>query len=206
MNATNPDIRAALLHTLGKTYYRFGDLSRAEEKINQLRTNYPQSVHSYHSLPIMELIAIARRDTVQMNAVIDEMRTQGYAQDDMHFAYALKRGYLRLKKHLAMQKSFGEFEATRDQVKNSTALPSIRNYPNPLNPSTIIEYTLPENSHVNLRVLNSLGQEIAALANEEKRAGSHSVAFDSNVLPPGLYFYVLTTETGIVSGKMMVVK
>lgn len=67
----------------------------------------------------------------------------------------------------------------------------IQNYPNPLNPSTTIKYQIPEMSFVTLKVYDVLGNEIAALVNEEKPIGSYVVEFNAATLPSGVYFYQL---------------
>ena len=64
-----------------------------------------------------------------------------------------------------------------------------QNYPNPFNPGTIIKYQLPFKANVKLQIINSLGQEIRILVNEEKAAGSHEVEFDGSKLASGIYFY-----------------
>jgi hypothetical protein len=64
-----------------------------------------------------------------------------------------------------------------------------QNYPNPFNPSTKIKYRVPVKGNVNLTVVNSLGQEIAILVNEEKPAGTYEVDFDATNLASGIYFY-----------------
>jgi len=57
-----------------------------------------------------------------------------------------------------------------------------QNYPNPLNPSTLIKYQIPELSIVTLKVYDVLGNEIATLVNEEKPVGSYEVDFNSRGL------------------------
>lgn len=65
------------------------------------------------------------------------------------------------------------------------------NYPNPFNPSTTIEFSLPEPSFVRLAVYNVIGQEVASLISEDKPAGTHAVTWDASGYPSGAYFYRL---------------
>jgi len=72
----------------------------------------------------------------------------------------------------------------------------IQNYPNPFNPTTTIEFSLPVASDVELRVYNILGQQVAALINDQRSAGTHSVLWNANdsngmKLSSGIYFYML---------------
>ncbi|MCK6604514.1 MAG: T9SS type A sorting domain-containing protein [Ignavibacteriaceae bacterium] len=64
-----------------------------------------------------------------------------------------------------------------------------QNYPNPFNPSTKINFSIPVASNVKISVFNSLGQEVAVLADGMKDAGSHSVIFEAGNLPAGIYMY-----------------
>lgn len=70
------------------------------------------------------------------------------------------------------------------------------NYPNPFNPSTKINYTLPEEANVQLKVYDMLGSEVAELVNETKRAGYHIVDFDASNLSSGIYIYRITALKG----------
>jgi len=62
-----------------------------------------------------------------------------------------------------------------------------QNYPNPFNPVTIINYSLPLKSQIELVVYNLLGESVIKLVNEEKEAGQHSVEFDATKLSSGIY-------------------
>lgn len=78
---------------------------------------------------------------------------------------------------------------------NATMLPTTygleQNYPNPLNPSTMIKYQLPIDNWVILKVYDVLGREVATLVNEPKRAGTYRVAWDASAYPSGVYYYRL---------------
>jgi hypothetical protein len=67
-----------------------------------------------------------------------------------------------------------------------------QNYPNPSNPSSVIEYQLPVQSKVLIKVYDMLGNEIATLVNNEQDAGYYSVTFNGASYSSGVYFYKIT--------------
>ncbi len=81
-----------------------------------------------------------------------------------------------------------------------------QNYPNPFNPSTEIDFALPSNSNVSLKVFNSLGEEVAELVNREMTVGYHSVNFDASNLSSGIYFYRINVGSFVQTNKMILVK
>jgi xylan 1,4-beta-xylosidase len=81
-----------------------------------------------------------------------------------------------------------------------------QNFPNPFNPSTKIEFEVPDNSFVSLKVYNFLGEEIGELAGKEFSAGYHSITFDASHLASGIYFYTLRVkDIGFVETKKMTI-
>jgi hypothetical protein len=80
------------------------------------------------------------------------------------------------------------------------------NYPNPFNPSTIITYSIPAAVKVQLKVFNSLGEEVRLLVDEEQNAGTHKVVFKSSGLSSGVYFYQLLVGSNVETGKMILSK
>ncbi|MBI5216177.1 MAG: T9SS type A sorting domain-containing protein [Ignavibacteriae bacterium] len=65
-----------------------------------------------------------------------------------------------------------------------------QNYPNPFNPNTTIQFTLPTDGLVTIKVFNLLGQEVATLVNnEEYTEGIQELNFDATNLSSGIYFY-----------------
>ena len=69
----------------------------------------------------------------------------------------------------------------------------LSNYPNPFNSSTVIQFYLPKQEKVKLEVYNILGERIATLRDGVEFAGWHSVRYDADQLPSGVYLYKLTT-------------
>ena len=81
-----------------------------------------------------------------------------------------------------------------------------QNYPNPFNPSTRINYTVPYNSFVKIKVYDILGNEIATLVNEEKSAGSYEVEFNALNLSSGVYFFQLNAGDFVATKKLILMK
>ncbi len=81
-----------------------------------------------------------------------------------------------------------------------------QNYPNPFNPSTVIKYSVAEESFVNIKVYNVLGTEVATLVNEKKTPGSYELNFGGEKLPSGVYVYRIEAGNFTSSKKMLLVK
>jgi len=83
-----------------------------------------------------------------------------------------------------------------------------QNYPNPFNATTVIEFTLPRTSAVNLQVFNILGQKVVTLVDETLEAGYKQVAWDGkdqkgNPVASGVYFYRLRAGDSFSDMKKM---
>jgi hypothetical protein len=97
-----------------------------------------------------------------------------------------------------------------DVKENGTAIPSAfaleQNFPNPFNPTTKIQFSIPSAQFVTLKVYNVIGQEVATLANEQLEAGNYRAEFDAASLPSGTYIYRLSTPGFSSVKKMSLVK
>ena len=81
-----------------------------------------------------------------------------------------------------------------------------QNYPNPFNPSTKIKYAISRGQFVTLKVYDVLGNEVAALVNEERAAGNYEVEFNGPNLSSGIYFYTLNSVGFSQTKKMIFLK
>jgi endo-1,4-beta-xylanase len=81
-----------------------------------------------------------------------------------------------------------------------------QNYPNPFNPATHIEYSIPRDGYVSLKVYNVLGQEVASLFEGFQKAGSFSVVFNGSKLSSGIYLYQLKAENITQTRKLILQK
>jgi hypothetical protein len=81
-----------------------------------------------------------------------------------------------------------------------------QNYPNPFNPTTNINFNLPKNSFVSLKVYNIQGKEVATLVNDELPVGSYKADWNASKMPSGVYVYILRVKNIILSHKMILMK
>jgi hypothetical protein len=87
-----------------------------------------------------------------------------------------------------------------------TELKLLRNYPNPFNSSTTIEYELTQKSPVKIVIYDSLGREISVLLDKVQTAGNHRLAWDAQEYASGIYLIKLTTAVGEQTRKISLVK
>jgi hypothetical protein len=81
-----------------------------------------------------------------------------------------------------------------------------QNFPNPFNPSTSIQFTLPSRMYTTLKVYDMLGREVATLIDGFQESGSHDVKFDAAHLPSGVYLYRISTDTFTETKKLVLLK
>lgn len=81
-----------------------------------------------------------------------------------------------------------------------------QNYPNPWNPATTIEYSVPRQMHVSLRLYSVLGQFIAQLVDGDIPAGVHRVVLQSENLAAGMYLYQLRAGNISLVRKTLLLK
>ena len=106
--------------------------------------------------------------------------------------------------------SFGLFLSDESTGVSGDGLPSTftlkQNSPNPFNPTTVIEFSLPEAGYVTLTVYNLTGQEVARLVERSLPAGTHRVIFDGNNYSSGIYFYQFSAPGFTETRKMLLIK
>lgn len=92
----------------------------------------------------------------------------------------------------------------------STTVPSsinlYQNYPNPFNPATTINFDIPKQSFVSLKVYDMTGKEVQNLFRGIKSAGTYQVKFNGINLNSGVYFYKLITDDATITKSMVLVK
>jgi len=81
-----------------------------------------------------------------------------------------------------------------------------QNYPNSFNPTTTIEYQLPEVSKVTMNVYDIIGREVATLVDGEIKEGYHTVTFDGSRYASGIYFVRITAQSNNAKPYVKIMK
>jgi hypothetical protein len=81
-----------------------------------------------------------------------------------------------------------------------------QNYPNPINSSTIISFSLPSKGFISLKVFDILGREVATIVSEEMSAGSYSRQWNAATITSGVYFYRLQAGPFTKTKKLILLR
>ncbi|TAK66490.1 MAG: T9SS type A sorting domain-containing protein [Bacteroidetes bacterium] len=92
------------------------------------------------------------------------------------------------------------------EFKIPTAFALAQNYPNPFNPATVIQYSVPSNQYVSLKIYNMLGEEVATLVDGMQDAGYKKQTWDASGLPSGIYYYQLHAGEFVETRKLLLVR
>ncbi len=166
------------------------------------------------------MVSTTNAQPASFTSVFSETLASGdYEQRTVSLPYAGQNIYLAFRHHdvtdmFAMKIDAIKIEGnTATEGNNPVAVKNSlgKNYPNPFNPSTTIEYSIKENAHVTIEVFNVKGQKVRTLVNENKTTGNHSVVWngkdDQNKnAGSGVYFYRMTTPTHTATAKMILMK
>ncbi|MBI5403330.1 MAG: T9SS type A sorting domain-containing protein [Ignavibacteriae bacterium] len=101
--------------------------------------------------------------------------------------------------------------STATGVQNtSNEIPSVyslsQNYPNPFNPVTRINFDIPKQGLVTMKIYDILGREVRTLVNEVKAPGKYSVDFNGTEFASGVYFYRLESNAFTDIKRMILIK
>lgn len=127
---------------------------------------------------------------VKGNGTTTEKNSYSFVDNNVQ---AGKEYYYRLK-----QVDFDGSYNYSKVVNVNTTMPKVynlaQNYPNPFNPSTTINFSLPVDARVSIKIYNVLGKEVYSAVNDNLTAGSHSVNVNLMNISTGVYFYNLEAK------------
>ena len=194
---------------VGSGMHQGGDRWCAGSRADELRTKYAATSRAREALPILFMIAIEKRDSASISTLLSDMHSAGFSSHELHMARSMKRGYERVYPRALMAKHSAWRDAPSPETESqgqSTLEDRIqlRNIPNPFGSATEIRYFLPEDGHVQLKVYNTLGQEIATLVNTPQASGVHFAYYEpGSAARSGVYYAILRTDYGTKSTRMI---
>lgn len=83
---------------------------------------------------------------------------------------------------------------------------NLRNYPNPFNNKTTLQYFLPQTAHVNLNLYDSYGRMVKELVNQSQKKGSKKIDVSVNKLKAGIYYARMQVGNSIETSRLVVIK
>ncbi len=90
--------------------------------------------------------------------------------------------------------------------KNNNPSFNFNIYPNPFNPTTRIEYSIPSSSRTSVIIYDVLGREVTTLVDSFKIAGNYSIDWMANNVPSGVYFCTMASGNFLETKKIVLIK
>lgn len=81
-----------------------------------------------------------------------------------------------------------------------------QNFPNPFNPSTKINFSIPSASNVTLKIYDEVGREVETLVNQNLNSGVYTVDWNAINHASGIYYYSISAGEFLQTKKMLLVK
>jgi tetratricopeptide (TPR) repeat protein len=129
-----------------------------------------------------------------------------YPGDELIEQIEIVKGFGKTINNTEQSINLFSLEETVKETNERASEELLSNYPNPFNPSTTIQFVVPDAGKYILKVYNMLGQEVATLVDNELSSGIHKVNFDANNLSSGIYVYKLVGSKVNLSKKMILMK
>jgi hypothetical protein len=131
---------------------------------------------------------------------------------DLYYGRSLHN--VRMKPAVTKQPDNSYFRVSINGNLNQCPVPLslyLTNYPNPFNPTTVIEYGLVEAGKVDLSIYNIKGQLVKKIIDGQQDAGMHSVNWNgkdenNNSVASGVYFSIMKAGKEIIRNRMLLLK
>ena len=92
------------------------------------------------------------------------------------------------------------------QITKPVKISLFQNYPNPFNSSTTISFSLPAANKVSLKIYDMRGKQVAELVDGRLNAGTHTVQWQAENLPSGIYYSILKSGSYSETRRMVLMK
>jgi hypothetical protein len=109
----------------------------------------------------------------------------------------------------ALPGSFAFYNYTQTSIENESIIPeyaSMKNFPNPFNPHTNIQYTLKKTSPYRLYISDINGRTIKEFEIQDYNSGTKNISWDASLFSSGIYFAVLEQANQTTVLKLSLIK
>ncbi len=194
------------LELLSLLYTNNGENIKAIEVNNQLVTKFANTENERHGWLNLFFIHYNKGEYDLSASILQKVASKGENDYELASAKWLLNVVGKETANFSLSKGSSENSIAAELSEGKNEFTLFDNYPNPFNPTTQISFSISEKSQIKLKVFDVLGREITLLADGVFEAGKYEFSFDASNLPSGVYFYNLTTASGSISKKMLLVK
>ena len=114
---------------------------------------------------------------------------------------------LTFENYMNIGNGFNTLALSRERDLSQPSAYSISDaYPNPFNPVTSFEYTIPEDGMVQVAIYDISGRMVSELVNGYQSAGTYPVVWDAQKLSSGVYMVNMTAGDYSTIQKVMLIK
>ena len=174
----------------------FGEILVADNSNVNTRVELQEGNHPYHNLWTANLDSIPGNIRIRLHNSFTELRGILFFSFSNYKLVPRKVDDFVGFSNSAHDK--GEFIADNYNLE--------QNYPNPFNPFTTIQYNIPFEGFVEIKVFDILGREVKTLVNMHQSAGNYKILFDAATLPSGVYFYQINVNNYQATKKMILMR
>ena len=165
------------------------------------RTNGVRPTHDYE-LGWKDVVIVYSQETVRIIKSFED-----YADPEgpyMSHCHILEHEDVGMMTHwVVVDQPIGIQEPNQPNPSHFTLY---NNFPNPFNPTTTIEFSIPQTEFVTVKVYNIAGHEITTLINDELSIGNHSIQWNGSHQPSGVYFVKIESGGFVQTRKMVLLK
>ncbi|MDR3626399.1 MAG: T9SS type A sorting domain-containing protein [Ignavibacteriaceae bacterium] len=186
-----------------------GQFNKAINTYDYFIKTYPNDYYGINAR-FQELFAYlhVKGDKVTAQQILSDIKALNLsATDPQWFPQIQMAEYLLSSPGISVdQEQAGQFSKDKELENTITDFALFNNYPNPFNPTTLIEYQIPKDGYVSLKVYDVLGRLVRTLVDGYKTVGKYSVSFDASKLASGIYIYELKSSNFSSIKKMILTK
>jgi tetratricopeptide (TPR) repeat protein len=194
-------LRAVIKSRKVSEYRRMKDIEQAITLSREILAENPETIHETTALfDLFNLCQKDLADSVQAEYYVTELKTK-YPEDELTGIARIDWG--EDPEQIVIRKR--TFPGQEEEILPETfTLGSA--YPNPFNPVTNIQFSLPEGAHVILNIYDISGRLVEQLINQHTLAGYHTVTWDAARFSSGIYFARMQVEDVVMTKKMVLMK